>query len=85
MKLIRLFKLKLRRKFENFIRKQYQKIRRGTNFTKEAYFVNVKKGKVRYTLFIVETYDGRKLRFNLGRHFVRDCKIQELSINGRNR
>ena len=80
MKCIKFLRLKLRRKFDDFIRKQYQNIRRGTNFTKEAYFVNVKKGKIKYTLFIVETYDGQRLKFNLGRHFVKDCDIQELTL-----
>ena len=80
MKIIKLLRLKLRRRFEDFIRRQYQRIRRGTNFTKEAYFVNVKKGKIRYTLFLVETYDGQRMKFNLGRHLVRDCEIQELQI-----
>ena len=80
MKIIKLLRLKLRRRFEDFIRRQYQRIRRGTNFTKEAYFVNIKKGKIRYTLFLVETYDGQRMKFNLGRHLVRDCEIQELQI-----
>ena len=80
MKKIKLLRLKLRRWYENFIRLQYIKIRRGTNFVKEAYKVKVKKGDIRYYLLIVETYDGRKLRFNLGRNFTRDCEMQELLI-----
>ena len=80
MKRLKLWRAKLQRLYEKFIRLQYIKIRRGVNFTKEAYQIKVKKGKIKYYLWIVETYDGRKLRFNMGRHFIRDCDIQELPV-----
>ena len=80
MKTLQLWRLKALRKWHQFIRTHYQKIRRGTNFVKEAYHVEVKKGKVRYYLLVIETYDGRNLRFNLGRHLTKDCKVQELPI-----
>ena len=80
MKILKLWILKLRRWYENFIRLQYIKIRRGVNFVKEVHEIKVKKGKVKYYLWIVETYDGRRLRFNLGRNNVRDCDVQELEL-----
>ena len=83
MKKLKLFKLKLRRWYENFIRIRYIKMQRGVNFVKEAYQVRVKKGDLKYYLLVVETYDGRKLRFNLGRHLTKDCEIQELLIKAK--
>ena len=80
MKKIKLLRLKIIRRWEDFIRKRYISIRRGINFVKEAREIKVKKGKLKYYLTIIETYDGRKLRFNLGRHFVRDCNMQEIEV-----
>ena len=62
---------RLRKLFEKWIRKQYQKIRCKEGFLITSKEVNVKKGKRRYTILIFET-NQQKVRINLGRHKTPD-------------
>lgn len=68
MKRIKLFTLKIIRRYQAFIRSEYQRLQRGVPFIREQRIINVKKGKRRYTLLLIENYNGTVHRFNLGRH-----------------
>ena len=80
MKLLRLIHCKVVRRWQSFIRSEYIKIKRGTNFIAKCYTINVKKGKRRYTLLIIETYNGEYLRFNLGRYIKTAYKTQLINL-----
>lgn len=80
MKYINLFRCNIQRRFASFIRFHYKRIQRGIPFVKHHYTVDVKKGKRRYTLLIIENYNGTLLRFNLGRHKTSDCPEQILPL-----
>ncbi len=57
----------LRRVYDRLIVRLYRKVRSRQDFVQSIHDVNVKKGKRRYTLMVVETGSG-SFKFNLGRH-----------------
>lgn len=63
MRIIKLIKKKL----DLFCIKWYKSIRRKQEFILKVKEINVKKGKRRYTLLIIETKQGN-IRINLGRY-----------------
>jgi len=69
---------KLRIIYEDFIRKQYQKIRRKEPYLHSYQDIQVKKGKIKYTLLILETVDGQ-MQINLGRHIDKNEDIFQLT------
>ena len=66
--------------FESIVRHLYQNIIQHEFVVKNHEFVHVKKGKIKYTLLIVETSMGC-VKFNLGRHDSNELEDQYLVTN----
>lgn len=65
---MRIFKL-IKKRLDLICIKWYKYIKRKQEFIIKTKEINVKKGKRRYTLYIIETKQG-KIKINLGRHRV---------------
>lgn len=70
--------MSLKKLYENWIKKQYRKIRRKEVFVITYGEINVKKGKRKYTLIIFETAK-QKVKINIGRHKTPD-EIEQLLL-----
>lgn len=53
--------------WDMYVKQSYQLKRMQENFILNTKQINVKKGKRKYTLLVMETKDGQ-VKFNLGRH-----------------